>query len=102
MKFTVIAECEGCDQKFAGTAEHLKDAVSHMVKSLDDADHTGPELSQELDKLSNKAGDVNTMASIMSALGIDPRDHEIQILEPISMKDFKSFLRDKIVEDSDE
>lgn len=71
MKFTVTMECEGCGQKFVGQAEHLVDAVGHLVMSATEGDHAGGPLNQELGALASKAQDVNAVSEVLGALGLE-------------------------------
>jgi hypothetical protein len=91
VKFTVTMECEGCEQRFVGQAEHLVDAVTGMVGSAAEADHAGGPMNQELEALATKADDVNAVGSVLDALGLKPGD--VQIMEPISMDQLRAMLR---------
>jgi hypothetical protein len=72
VKFTVTMECEGCGQKFVGQAEHLVDAVGHLVKSATEGDHAGGKMNQELEALAAKAQSVNKVNDVLGALGMSP------------------------------
>lgn len=72
MKFIVTMECEGCGQKFVGSAEHLVEAVGHLVMSATEGDHAGGPLNQELEALAGKASDVNAVSEVLGVMGLEP------------------------------
>jgi hypothetical protein len=94
MEFTVTMTCSKCDQKFSGQAEHLVDAVTHMVESAAAGDHVTDKLSQELGALSGKAGAVNIVGSIIDVLGLEP--HQVHIIDQedvMTQKEFQEFIQ---------
>lgn len=94
MEFTVTMKCSKCDQKFAGQAEHLVDAVTHMVESAAAGKHVTDRLNQELESLSQKAEEVNIVGGILDVLGLEP--HQVHIIDEESVmtqKEFHEFIQ---------
>lgn len=94
MEFTVTMKCSKCGEKFAGQAEHLVDAVTHMVESAAAGKHVTTGLNQELEALSGKAEEVNIVGSILDALGLEPGQvHIIDDPGLMTQKEFGEFIQ---------
>ena len=94
MEFTVTMKCSKCEQKFSGQAEHLVDAVTHMVESAAAGDHVSRALNEELAALVGKAEEVNAVGSILEALGLEPGQvHIIDDPGLMTQKEFGEFIQ---------
>lgn len=96
MEFTVTMKCSKCDQKFSGQAEHLVDAVTHMVESAAAGEHTTKKLNQELAALSQKAEGVNIVGGILDVLGLEPGKVTMIDIEEdavMTQKEFQEFIQ---------
>ncbi len=75
-------------------AEHLVDAVTHMVESAAAGDHVTKKLNVELGALSQKAEEVNAVGSILDALGLEPGQvHIIDDPGLLTQKEFQEFIQ---------
>ena len=94
MEFTVTMKCSKCGEKFAGQAEHLVDAVTHMVESAAAGKHVTKRLNQELEALSQKAEEVNIVGGILDVLGLEPGQvHIIDDPGEMTQQEFHEFIQ---------